>query len=224
MIVELTGIPGAGKSTLLASLQKIENRTPFVFDIQRFILNNSWLPFNGKIAYEVILYFKVYTLRSADITLLKNVFFLMKNSGNSLFSKLNILRNTLKKILIFNAINNRKEIFFIDEGIAHIPFTLFVDINKTINTEDVKNIFLNTPVVDKLLIVDAPDNVLLDRVIDRGKKGHRRMNFDSKDDVKKFMQQSRDILELIKLNYDAVIYENVDKSIDSENILNKLGL
>ena len=219
MIIELTGIPGAGKSTVLNSLKTLPASKAFVFDIQSYILNNSMLPVKGKIGYELVLLTHVFLLKQRDWHLFQHVFSLVKRSGNTFFHKINILRNTLKKLIIYNYIKDQNEIFLIDEGVTHIPFNVFVDVNRKINETEL-NAFLNLiPPVDTLLIIDAPDDVLMERVIKRGEEGHRRINFSVHADVIAFMRQSRSVLEKIKKHFKGCVYQNIEKDIDTEKIM-----
>ncbi|PNX52068.1 MAG: hypothetical protein BV458_10680 [Thermoplasmata archaeon M9B2D] len=223
MIIELTGVPGAGKSTVLEKLKKSKETQGTIFDIQKYVLERSILPLKGKAAYELALLSHIFLLTSADRRLLKNVFSLVRNSSNSLFHKANILRNTLKKLIIYRYIADREERFLIDEGVSHIPFTVFVDIGRTISGEKVEAFMRELPPVDLLLVVDAPDDVLLDRVIARGSKGHRRINFDSHEDVVAFMQQSRKVVEYVKRHFGGHVYTNTVEDIDTGAIIKLLG-
>ncbi|PNX50180.1 MAG: hypothetical protein BV458_13690 [Thermoplasmata archaeon M9B2D] len=162
-------------------------------------------------------------MTSADWHLFKNVFAVVRQSTNALFHKINILRNTLKKLVIYRYISDRNERFLIDEGVSHIPFTVFVDIGRTISGEKLEALLRDLPPVDLLLVVDAPDDVLLDRVIDRGSKGHRRINFDSHEDVVVFMQQSRKVVEYVKRHFGGHVYTNTVKDIDTDAIIKLLG-
>jgi len=224
MTIELTGIPGAGKSTVLDSLKELQDRKGFVFDIQRYMLGKTFLPIRGKIGYELVLLTQILLLKKKDWYLLKHVFLFVKSSGNSLFHKMNILRNTLKKLIIYRYIKDKNEVFFIDEGISHIPFTVFVDVDKKINYKDLREFLEFLPPIDSLLIIDAPDNVLLKRVLERGKRGHRRIDFDSQENVKFFMLQSREVLEQLKSYFTGYIYKNIKKDVDTKKIIYEIGL
>ncbi|PNX53411.1 MAG: hypothetical protein BV458_04625 [Thermoplasmata archaeon M9B2D] len=224
MIIELTGIPGAGKSTVIEKLKNTLQSRGLVFDLQAYVLERSLLPVRGKTAYELLLYKHIFLLKSTDWKLLKNLFSVVSSSNNSLFHKINIVRNTLKKLIIYRYLKDREEIFLIDEGVTHIPFTAFVDVGKKISGEKVERFLRGIPPVDHLLVVDAPDDLLLERVVARGAKGHRRINFTSKEDIAEFMQQSRRVLEYMKKYFDASIYQNTEREIDTDEIIKILGL
>jgi dihydroorotase-like cyclic amidohydrolase len=134
------------------------------------------------------------------------------------------LRNIIKKFIIYRYIQNKEEVFFIDEGITHIAFNIFVDIDKKIDDEEIKRFLKTLPKVDRLIVIDAEDSDLLDRVIKRGKEGHRRINFDSDEDVELFMKQSRIVLNVIKKELKGYIYMNVGREIKTKEIIQNIGL
>jgi len=224
MMVELTGIPGAGKSTVLQRLKLLHESESFIFDIQNYMLRRTFLPLKGKVGYELLLFSRMFLLKSEDWYLLKYVLGLIKKSGNSFLHKINILRNTCKKLIIYRYVKERDEVFFIDEGVAHIPFTIFVDITTDINCDELKVLLSQIPSVEALLTIDAPDNILLKRVLERGKKGHRRIDFDSMENMESFMQQSREVLNYIQSHFSGYNYQNIEKDIDTKKIINELGL
>ena len=224
MIVELTGIPGAGKSTVLESLKSLHEKPLFVFNIRDYIVRKSFLPLGGKVGYDLVLLGHVFLLGSEEWSVLKSAFLYVKKSSNSFFHKINILRNILKKLIIHRYIEDRDEVFFIDEGISHIPFNIFVDVGDTLSHEEVKGFLKLLPSVDAVLTIDAPDELLLTRVVQRGSEGHRRIDFNSKEKVACFMQQSREVLELLKMHFNGYIYHNIEKEIDREEIISQLGL
>jgi dephospho-CoA kinase len=224
MIIELTGIPGAGKSTVLNSLINSSNKHKYIFDIKKYILRNWIFSINSTIFYDFVLFTKIFLLKRSDIDMLKYIFYIIRNSKNTLFHKINILRNILKKIIIYRFIENKNEIFFIDEGVSHIPFNVFVDINKTLDEKRIYKLLEMIPTVDILLIIDAPDDILIKRVIKRGKKGHKRINFNLQEDIETFMFQSRIILNKIGKYFDVLTYNNIHQEIDINKLIKILGL
>jgi dephospho-CoA kinase len=220
MIIELTGIPGSGKSTILKKLEHELKDNIYIFDIKKYILGFSANTF----VFDIVLLLNFFRLKNSDWNSLKKIFEIVKASGNSFFHKINILRNSYKKFVIYRMINKRNKIFFIDEGVSHIPFTVFVDISKDINSNEIKKFLNMIPSTDKILMIDAPEDMLLQRVIKRGSTGHRRINFSQKEDIVRFMQQSREVLEIIKKHYDVYVYINDNKDIDIKKIINLIGL
>lgn len=220
MIIEFTGIPGSGKSTILRELQKTLTDKKYIFDIPKYILG-----FEGNtIVYDLYLTINIFRLSKIDWQVLRQIFHILKNSKNSLFHKVNILRNAYKRLVINNILEKKKEIFFIDEGISHLPLTIFVNINRTLDHKEIIKFINLLDKNNKIFLVDAPDDILLSRVIKRGKEGHRRIDFDNKESIIKFMSQSRDVIELIKNKLDISQYENMSNEIDINEILKKVGI
>ena len=224
MIIELSGIPGAGKSTVIKSLIDSMDNTKYIFDVRKYILNQYKIHLDKTYLYDFILLLNILKLKKEDLRIIRDSAKIVLNGNNKLFHKINILRNIMKKFIIYRYIQNKEEVFFIDEGITHIAFNIFVDINKKIDDEEIKRFLKTLPKVDKLLIIDAEDSDLLDRVIKRGKEGHRRINFDSDEDVELFMKQSRIVLNVIKKELKGYIYMNVGREIKTKEIIQNIGL
>jgi len=239
MIIELTGIPGVGKTAVFNELRILsKSNTRYIFPLKEKILKqyNLSVVANGIIGivvYEVILYITVIKKIKQYRTLLKLCIRKTKESSNSIFNKVNILRNIFKKIGIFTIIRDDKEnnVYFIDEGLIHIPFNIFVDGSKKVYTpEEYNDIFelINKP--DVVIIFDADDAILRDRVISRGDKSHRRIVFNDTSKFDQFLNQSRAVVEWLKINLKEkteVININNDGIVSisdiSEEILKKIN-
>ncbi len=224
MIIELTGIPGAGKSTILKHLSVKTVDPNVVFNVESYILKNSYFSIKGKFYFELLVFANLLKLKKEDRILIRKSISLIQKSKNTLFHKVNIIRNIVKKLIIYRYIQERDEIFFIDEGVSHIPFNLFVDVKQKINVEELENFFYLLPRADRILVVDASDEILLQRVIERGKEGHRRINFNSQEEVIRFMDYSRHVLEKIKAYYKVSSFTNEVKKIDENKIYKMVGL
>jgi len=219
MIIEFTGIPGSGKSTILKRLEGDLSNEKYVFNIKRYIIGFD----APTVVYDLYLLFFCFRLSKHDIEFLSEIVNIVLKSKNSFFHKVNIIRNSYKKIVINKILQNKDKVFFIDEGISHIPFTLFVDVNKEIDTYEIERFINSVEYNNELFIIDAEDQVLTDRVIKRGKEGHRRIDFTQEQLVKKFMQQSRIVLNEIKKNCKYKEYNNIGK-IDIMKIKQLLGV
>jgi len=224
MIVELTGIPGAGKSTVIKGLIDSMDNTKYIFDVRKYILNQYKIHIDRTYLYDFILLLNILKLKKEDLHIIRDSVKIVLNGNNKLFHKINIMRNIVKKFIIYRYIQNKEKVFFIDEGITHIAFNIFVDIDNKIDEKEIKRFLKNLPKVDKLLVIDADDRILLDRVIQRGRKGHRRINFDSDGDIELFMKQSRIVLNVIKKELKASIYMNIDREIKTKKIIKNIGM
>tara|TARA_B100000787_G_C16198685_1_gene302927 strand:+ start:6471 stop:7154 length:684 start_codon:yes stop_codon:yes gene_type:complete len=224
MIIEFTGIPGAGKSTIINGISELSLKIPIIFNVEKYIRDRSFFKLPGTIGFDIILFFNFYKLKRKDYLLLSRSLTVLKKNNNRILHKINILRNIFKKLVINRFIQNKKEYFLIDEGLSHIPMSLFVDINSEIIKSEVIDFFKNLPKIDKLLLIDADDLSLIKRVTIRGGKGHKRIDFSKKENVVLFMSKSRDILDLLKQELRPDIYMNMNTSPDIQNIIKLIGL
>mgnify|MGYP000745730965 CR=1 FL=1 len=224
MIIEFTGIPGAGKSTIIHKVfQKITNPC-IVVDIEGYIKNLFFISLPGTIGYDIMLLFNFYRLKYTDyILMLKSIKQLQENK-NALEHKINIFRNIFKKLVINRILLSKNKCFIVDEGISHIPISLFVDIYTQINMSKAEAFYKYLPPVNKVLLVDADHKRLVERVIKRGEKGHARIDFSIKKNIELFMLQSRTVIEISKKKLNPQIYHNNDIDIDLDKIIKLIGI
>lgn len=224
MIIELTGIPGAGKSTFIKELEKTGNASNTVTQIEKFIRKKALFVFPGVIGFDSYLVGNLFTLKAKDIGVLKSAFRIVMKSQNNGFSKANILRNIYKKLVIYRILSKYDHTFIVDEGISHIPMSLFVDIDSKINENQVKLFCKKLPSIDSLIVLDATDSELLGRVINRGTEGHRRMDFTNPNKIKSFMNASRNIIEIIKEEFSPKVIFNTESNASIEDIMDIIEL
>lgn len=224
MIIEFTGIPGAGKSTIINGVfEKIE-KPYFIIDIEGYIKNLFFIRLPGTIGYDIMLIFNFYRLKKTDyVLMLKSVKQLQENK-NSLKHKINIFRNIFKKLVINRILLTKNECFIVDEGISHIPISLFVDIDTEINISKAEAFYKYLPQVDKVLLVDAEHESLVERVIKRGEKGHKRIDFSIKKNIELFMSKSRTVIEVSKKKLKPEMYQNNDINVDLDRIIKLIGI
>ena len=224
MIVELTGIPASGKSSVIEEISKLEYKKTVIFDIENYIKRVSlmYLPF--KIGYDITLLFYFFRLNVTDYRLLLESFKILIKQAGEKSEKINIYRNIYKKLVINRILQNKEEIFIIDEGVSHIPMSLFVNTNSKIKIAEVNSFLKILPRKNKVLLVDADDSELIKRVLTRGLKKHRRMSSLNKDKVILFMKKSREILELFKKKFNHKVYMNISIKPDAEKIIKLIEL
>lgn len=205
MIIELTGLPGSGKTTLLCEFRKTPQQPNecFLFAKDK-ILKSSGVDFLrhnrllAGIALDIILLFVFF----ANYTKCKHIFHLarhyVKTSGESVFCRLNLIRNIIKKLSIYHYCQHslRGQNVLIDEGICHMAFNIFVDSGSRVVSDDEIEHFLNIiPWPDLLVVVEAPEDLITKRLRQRG---HTRIDFENQQKYENFMNDCYRVLQLIK--------------------------
>lgn len=223
MIIEVSGIPGVGKSTVIKELILRSNDKNLIFNFEEFILNKRIIKCNNILLFDIYIFSKFYLLKKKDILILKKSLQYIKKSDNTFFNKLNIIRNIVKKIIIYRYTINHKRTFVLDESVSHILFNLFVDNEKKYDKNIIEDFLKILPSPNKILVIDAPDEVIKTRIIDRGLRGHRRIDFNNLIRFNNFMNQSRIVIETIKESKKVIVYNN-DKQLNVKEILNKLDI
>jgi broad-specificity NMP kinase len=219
VIIEFTGVPGAGKSSIISQLSKAKLDTSLVVNIEKYVRSVSLLNIPTKLGYDIMLFLRFYKLTRLDFEVLFSAICHLDFKLSSLSTSLNICRNICKKLIIHRVIQAEDKVFLIDEGLSHIPMSLFVDVNKKVVKSDVVNLCKILPKVDRVILIDAKDDELLKRVLNRGIVGHRRMDFSTVSSVKLFMFKSREVVEILKEQINPEIYMNNTKTITLKNII-----
>ena len=224
MIIELTGIPGAGKSTIISEIGKSKLAKPIVLNIEKYIRSISVLNIPTKVGFDIMLFFSFYKLKRVDYTILLRLIFYLDFKINSLFVSLNIYRNIYKKLVIHRLIQAENKIFIVDEGLSHIPMSLFVNINKKILKSDVINFLKILPKADRVILIDVENEELIKRVLKRGSKGHRRIDFTKTSNVYLFINKSREVAEILKQELNPLIHINNTKIPNIKNIIKIMSI
>ena len=224
MIIEFTGIPGAGKSTIINGVYKKNANPHLVIDIESYIKNCFFISLPGTIGYDIMLLFNFFRLKKEDYVLISESIKQLRENKNSLKHKINIFRNIFKKLVINRILLTKDECFLIDEGISHIPISLFVDIDTEIDESKAEAFYKYLPHVEKVLLVDAEHDSLVERVINRGEKGHTRIDFSMKKNIELFMSKSRTVIEISKKKLKLEMYQNSDINLDLDKIIKLIGI
>lgn len=195
--VELIGCTGAGKSTLLGLLLRVcqeqglkaSNSDDFVLEIAHL----NW--------------FRGYLLRTLCVDLLTiptSIFAWRKHSDfyklvfrlifrlkkTSWFEKLNILRNTFKKVGIHEMIQRRRasqKIIILDEGTLHTAHYLFVHLTKEFSDVDLANFANCVPLPDIVIYLRQNEEVLVERTL---RRGHKRIRSGSRELTQRFIHRA----------------------------------
>jgi broad-specificity NMP kinase len=224
MIIEVSGIPGVGKSSVIEKLIEENESSNVIFDVKEYILKNCFFTFKNVFFYDLILFLSFFLLKWKDVIVIYYSCIFIIKDDNSIFNKFNILRNIIKKMIIHRYAISKDKIFFIDEGITHILFNLFVGNTKKYSEDVIISFLLRLPSPDKILIIDAPDDIIKKRIKDRGESGHNRIDFTKVDRFENFMNQSRKVIEIIKENSNPIIFLNTNNDFDLKEIKIKLGI
>ena len=208
MIIEITGVPGSGKSELYNLLKK--NQTLFKFPSDK----NKNIFFEFKL---LLFFIYNYSLMNNFKSIFKSIF----KSKNSLFHRLNILRNTIKKFSLFHYYHRKDGVYIIDEGISHLPFSLFVDSYKKRILKSRVDLILNfLPMPNILFIISASETIATERLKIRG---HKRMQLLDKEKTDIFISKSYEVKKLIKKYYNGKIQmHEIDNSGNKMKSLNQI--
>lgn len=114
-----------------------------------------------------------------------------------LFEKLNIARNALKKIGIYEITRRRtynQQIVLLDEGTLHIAHNLFVHVSAEPNKSDLLEFIGLVPLPDIAIYVRQDEVVLIKRNL---KRGHKRIPSGSSANVERFVKRAVDVFETL---------------------------
>jgi hypothetical protein len=105
--------------------------------------------------------------------------------------KLNLLRNVLKKLGIYEIIRFRgsgQDVILVDEGVLQTAHNLFVHVSAEIKPEHLTTFTGLVPLPDVVVYLKQPEGLLIDRVM---KRGHQRIpDRSSYDQVAHFIRQA----------------------------------
>ena len=196
MQIELIGCTSAGKSTLTRSiLQACHEQGPGILSGNDFVLKQvrlnwvkSHLP-RTLLVDLVALFVCLVTWRSN----LKFYLFatrLLFQLPIPRLERLNLLRNVLKKIGIYEVIRIRstdQQVILVDEGVLQAAHNLFVHVSVQMKTEDLSTFAELIPLPDAIIYLRQPESRLIDRIM---KRGHKRIPDHSHGNVVRFVKRA----------------------------------
>ena len=192
MQIELIGCTSSGKSTLIRKIlhacneQGIDILLGTDFVLKQVRLN--WIK-NHLLRTLLI---DLGALFACLITWRKNVKFYLFATRRllwlpiALFEKINLLRNALKKIGIFEIIRFRsasQQVILVDEGILQAAHNLFVHASIEVNMEHLYTFAGLVPLPDVVVYLRQPERLLVERTM---KRGHKRIPYHSYGEVVRF--------------------------------------
>lgn len=208
MIIELFGSTSSGKSTLLEGIIKASHEQGIkAYNAEAYVLGKvrlnwlrGYLPRTLAIDLIALLNSLFAWRRNFDFFYLMATVLLSLPSKTGLFTKLNIARNVLKKIGIYEYIrrnSNDQEIVLMDEGTINTANYLFV--HPGVERSDLHfSTFVRTvPLPDVAIYLREDEEILVERTLERG---HKRIQNGSAKRVEKFIKLSMDTFETLIQN------------------------
>ena len=184
MIIELIGCTGVGKSTLVNRLLHSLRENGIIASTgDQFILKQvklNWI----KIYPIRTLLVDLFTFLACIKTYRKNndfyrlVFKIIHQlpASISLFEKMNIMRNTFKKLGSYEIVryrNSRQQTVVFDEGTIHSAHYLFVHTSVSPPFEHISRFLQLIPFPDTIIYLQKDEELLIERAISRK---HKRLN------------------------------------------------
>lgn len=196
MQIELIGCSSAGKSTLSRRvLHDCHERGIDIFSSDDFVLKQVHLNWIKNHLFRTLL-MDLAALSACLLTCRRNLKFYLFAVRRllwlriALFEKINLLRNVLKKIGIFEIIrfrDKRKQIILVDEGVLQTAHYLFVHVSLEVNMEHLLAFIGMAPLPDVVVYLKQPRGLLVDRTM---KRGHKRIPDRSHGKVFRFVTQA----------------------------------
>jgi hypothetical protein len=196
MQIEVIGCTSAGKSTLIRRiLQVCHEQCIDMFLGDDFVLRQvrlNWIKHHllRALLVNLVGLFACLVTWQNNLTLYLFATQLLFQLPISLLAKLNILRNVLKKIGIYEIIHfcsTDQQVVLVDEGVLQIAHNLFVHVSVEVNTEKLSTFAKLIPLPDAIVYVKQPESLLIDRTM---KRGHKRISDHSYSNVAHFVRQA----------------------------------
>jgi thymidylate kinase len=179
MQIELTGCTGAGKSTLADGICRVCKKQGIDLQTSRdFVLGQirlNWV--KNHLARTLLL--DLYSLFTCLVTC-KKYFRFYIFTFQTIFrlpvawpEKLNLARNVLKKIGVYEIIRRRsscQQLVLADEGTVHTAHNLFIHTSAQVDDSYLSTFAKLVPLPDMVIYVAQSESVLIKRAMERGHK------------------------------------------------------
>ena len=195
--IELIGCTGAGKTTLLNNiLRACRERGLDAFNGDDYVLENAHLNWvKGHLARTLFVDFFslmaslwAWRRHSDFYQLVFRIIFSLKKVGWQ--ERLNIIRNTLKKIGIYEIIgrlSSNQQIILLDEGSLHTAHYLFVHLTNNLPETDLLSFIKSVPLPDVVIYLRQDEEILIERTLMRG---HKRIPGGSRAMTERFIRRA----------------------------------
>lgn len=196
--IELIGCTSVGKSTLAKGiLQACQDQGIHALMGDDFVLKQVKLNWIKSYLVRTLLV-DLFSLIACLLTWPKNFgfylfvirFILQLPTAVAWFEKMNIARNTLKKIGIYEIIRRRgadKQVVLLDEGTLHTAHYLFVHVSGELITVDLSTFVRLVPLPNVVIYLQQDEAVLVERTLARG---HKRIPDGSPTQVERFIKRA----------------------------------
>lgn len=229
MQIELIGCTNSGKSTLLNGILKfchehdIDATTGDEFVLKLTRLN--WIKgyYLRTLLLDIISLFSVLFTSKVNLKFTVFVLKVIFNLPNEIswYVKLNLLRNTIKKLGIYHFVrrfSSEGKIVLMDEGTVHSAHYLFVNLNSEPPTDDMSTFGRLAPLPDIVIYLKQDERLLIEKTMARG---HKRIPENSFLMVEQFVRRAVKTFDFIA--NDSNVQPKV-LTVDSEyNILDPQG-
>ena len=204
MQVEMIGCTSAGKSTLAAAAIEAGARLSLkVVMSDEMILRTLRLNrLRGHLARTLLVdlvavYFGLLTLRR-HWRYYRFALRICRASSGSALARLNLARNALRKIGIFEFIrrhDTENDLVLVDEGTLHAAHNLFVDVSGEDRSSQLDEFLQLAPLPDVVVYLHQAEPVLVQRTLQRG---HKRVPDGTRTSVVNFVQRAVSIFERLR--------------------------
>jgi len=177
MIIEFTGCSGAGKSFFFNKVRlELAKRgcttyTPFELMLGRRILGLVRLEMLRSLILDILVLFifiPAYFLNRPILNFAYRIIFAHKTINSSSFlSRLNLIRNVTKKIVLDHFLRGRSrgKIVLVDEGTIHISHIIFG--GRVPDKRELADFLEKVPQPDLIVCLNSPIEVLIKRALSR---------------------------------------------------------
>jgi thymidylate kinase len=196
MQIELIGCTSAGKSTLTQQIVRAcEEQGIEICPRDDFVLKQmglNWI--KGHLPRTLLV--DLAALFACLVTWQNNYKFylfttqLLFQLPTPRLEKLNLFRNVLKKIGIYEIIRfrrNGQQVILVDEGVLQAAHNLFVHVSVEVKTEHLTTFAGLVPLPDVVVYLKQPEALLIDRVM---KRGHNRIPDRTYGQVSRFVKRA----------------------------------
>ncbi len=209
MIIEFVGVSGVGKTTFVEKYCYESNNSHVIVVDKKIDSYKNWILRN---TYRFI---KCVPFIINNFNWIGRLKLILWSLDLRLKDKIVLLYHGIYlKRQILSCLDSNKN-YIIDEGTIHYIWSVFMRLNQAINKDLLLRIGEEISFPDQVYYIDAQTDVILDRLIKRGRKTRILENSNLKDEIQQNRQRLNDIIQIICknniLDKDFVIY--IDNSL-----------